>query len=70
MGCGCDPLHWVTPGDTCSVYHRHARARGRLYAIYVSSSVTLGEMRASGWLCDGIVKVALLFNSWSGEVAA
>ena len=56
---------------TLTPYITVTRARaGRLYAIYVSSSVTLGEMRASGWLCDGIVKVALLFNSWSGEVAA
>jgi hypothetical protein len=56
---------------TLSPYITVTRARaGRLFAIYVSPCVTLGEMRASGWLCDGIVKVALLFNSQSGEVAA
>lgn len=48
-GCGCSPAQRVTRGDTFSGYPRIARA-GRPYAVYVSPSVTLGEIRADDWL--------------------
>jgi hypothetical protein len=69
-GSGCGPAQRVTRGDTFSVYPRSARA-GRLYAVYVSPSVTLGDMRAGGWLRGAqmgrVINVGPFVEYWRGR---